>query len=128
MSDFSEVLKALRSAFGMTQDELSKALGISRSRIGMYELGQREPDFETLEKLADYFNVDYDFLLGRTNKTTLLPESGYYGDPEIRKTAQAVFDNPSLRLLFEAAQGVSSENIELAAEMLKRFKETNPNG
>ena len=128
MSDFSVVLKELRSAFGMTQDELAQALGISRSRIGMYELGQREPDFETLEKLADYFNVDYDFLLGRTNKTTLLPESGYYGNPKTYQTAQAVFDNPSLRLLFEAAQGVSPENIELAAEMLRRFKETNSDG
>ena len=38
----------------------------------MYENGSREPDYETLEAIADYFNVDIDYLLGRTNKTTRL--------------------------------------------------------
>ena len=39
----------------------------------MYESGAREPDFETLELIADFFNVDIDFLLGRTSKTTYIP-------------------------------------------------------
>ena len=39
----------------------------------MYENGAREPDFETLELIADYFNVDTDYLLGRTIKTTFIP-------------------------------------------------------
>ena len=38
----------------------------------MYETGDREPDFETLELFADFFNVDVDYLLGRTEKTTRL--------------------------------------------------------
>ena len=42
------------------------ALGISESTVGMYERDQREPDFEMLEAIADYFNVDMDFLTGRT--------------------------------------------------------------
>lgn len=40
-------------------------LGISKSTISMYENGNREPNFETLECIADYFNVDMNFLLGR---------------------------------------------------------------
>ncbi len=39
----------------------------------MYEKGAREPDFETLELIADFFNVDTDYLLGRTTKTTYIP-------------------------------------------------------
>lgn len=72
MGNFQTVLKSLRTERGLTQDELSKALKVSRSTIGMYENGSREPDYETLESIADFFNVDIDYLLGRTLKTTKL--------------------------------------------------------
>lgn len=73
MGTFSNVLKALRNSRNLTQDELSKQLKISRSTIGMYENGARQPDFETLELIADFFNVDIDYLLGRSAKTTYIP-------------------------------------------------------
>lgn len=73
MAKFQTILKQLRLSVGLTQAELSNQLKISRSTIGMYESGSREPDFETLELIADYFNVDIDYLLGRTNKTTYIP-------------------------------------------------------
>lgn len=73
MGNFQNVLKTLRKSRGLTQDELSKILKISRSTIGMYENGSREPDYEMLETIADYFNVDIDYLIGRTNKTTFIP-------------------------------------------------------
>lgn len=73
MGKFQNILKSLRSSHGLTQEELSKNLKISRSTIGMYESGARQPDFETLELIADYFNVGTDYLLGRTNKTTYIP-------------------------------------------------------
>ena len=75
MGDFKSVLKILRKSNNLTQDMLAKKLGLSRSAIGMYEKGSRKPDYEILEKIADFFNVDIDYLLGRTLKTTLLPES-----------------------------------------------------
>ena len=75
MGKFQNVLRMLRISNNLTQDELSKALKISRSTIGMYEKGAREPDFETLELIADFFNVDTDYLLGRTDKTTIIPQS-----------------------------------------------------
>lgn len=74
MAAFSNVLKALRNSRNLTQDELSKQLKISRSTIGMYESGARQPDFETLELIADFFNVDIDYLLGRSAKTTYIPQ------------------------------------------------------
>ena len=79
MGDFQNIFKRLRNSCGLTQAEMAEKLGISRSTIGMYETGAREPDFETLEKIADFFNVDIDYLLGRTDKTTVLPETvGHY--------------------------------------------------
>lgn len=75
MGDFQNIFKRLRVSAGLTQVEIAEKLKISRSTIGMYETGAREPDFETLERIADFFNIDIDYLLGRTNKTTLLPET-----------------------------------------------------
>ena len=66
MGNFQSVLKSLRKSNNLTQEDLAKALKVSRSTIGMYENGSREPDYETLEAIADYFNVDIDYLLGRT--------------------------------------------------------------
>ena len=51
-------LKYLRKLEKITQQQLATSLGIAKSTISMYENGQREPDFETLEAIADYFNVD----------------------------------------------------------------------
>lgn len=64
---FGNVLRSLRTRNDMTQKQLADALGVSESRIGMYERCQREPDFEMLEIIADYFNVDMNYLTGRTD-------------------------------------------------------------
>ena len=68
MGNFQNIFRQLRIASGLTQNEMAEKIGISRSTIGMYETGAREPDFETLEKIADFFNVDTDYLLGRSKK------------------------------------------------------------
>lgn len=58
MNYFGVRLKYLRMQDKLTQTELGNALDIAKSTISMYESGKREPDFETIEKFADYFNVD----------------------------------------------------------------------
>ncbi len=65
MSGFNTVFKNLRKDNNLTQAELGKKLGIAPSTVGMYERGQREPDFETLEKIANYFSVNMNTLLGK---------------------------------------------------------------
>lgn len=67
MANFSSVIKRLRMERGITQEQLASMLKVSRSTIGMYETGNREPDFETCEAIADIFNVDMDYLTGRSN-------------------------------------------------------------
>lgn len=119
MGDFNNVFKSLRIASGLTQEELAQKLHISRSRVGMYETGARQPDYETLEAIADFFNVDMDYLLGRSTKTTVIPNTGYYFNPETAKVAQEVFENRDLRILFDAARDASPEDIKTATGVLK---------
>ena len=125
MGNFQNIFKRLRTSSGLTQAEIAEKLGISRSTIGMYETGAREPDFETLEKIADFFNVDTDFLLGRTNKTTMLPETAghYYLNDETREIAQEVFENPELRSLFHVARDIPPERLRAHIEFMKTLKE-----
>ena len=58
-------LKELRQQFGLTQNKLAEKLNISRSTIAMYETNASEPDFATVEKIAEIFNVSIDYLIGR---------------------------------------------------------------
>ncbi len=71
MPSFADMLTYLRKRAGHSQTELADKLKISRSAIGMYESGKREPDFETLEALADTFNVNMDTLLGKASDSSL---------------------------------------------------------
>lgn len=64
---FSERLTSLRKEKELSQYELADLLGYSRGQIGNYEQGTREPDHSTLEKIADFFNVSIDYLLGKSN-------------------------------------------------------------
>ena len=70
--NFKTRLKQLRKEKNINQRELAKYLKVAPSTISMYENGQREPNFEVLEVLADFFNVDMNYLLGKTDKTTKL--------------------------------------------------------
>ena len=63
---FASIIKNLRVERGITQEQLASMLKVSRSTVGMYETGNREPDIETLEAIADIFNVDMDYLMGRS--------------------------------------------------------------
>ncbi len=67
MAKFNERLKLLRRESGLSQQDFAKQLGTSKSSVNMYERGEREPGIETLEAIADYFNVDMDYLLGKSD-------------------------------------------------------------
>lgn len=87
MSKFSKRLKKLREERGYTQEQLANILKITRSRLSMYEQGKREPSFELQEAIADVFNVELDYLLGRKDDTDLFivplqydMEKTFYGE------------------------------------------------
>lgn len=66
MKTYAERIRRLRKGRGLSQEELAARLGVSRSAVGMYETGKREPDFATGEAIADLFDVEMDYLMGRS--------------------------------------------------------------
>lgn len=59
-----KTIKDLRHINQISQQKLANSIGVSRSTIAMWELGNSEPDNENLTKLANFFNVSVDYLLG----------------------------------------------------------------
>jgi transcriptional regulator with XRE-family HTH domain len=57
----------MRREKGLTQKEVAERLGVGKSIISMYEKGTREPGRETLELICDFFNVDYDYMTGKSD-------------------------------------------------------------
>lgn len=132
MNRFQEVLIELRKAQGLTQADLANRLGLSRSTIGNYEKGIREPDFETLEKIADFFNVEMGELLGKKQSDKEVYEAynrhQIYYTPEVSDIAQAIFDNPDLHALMKASMTLDAEELRSVEHLIKTMKETNPDG
>jgi len=93
-------IKELRAKKQITQEELGKIVGVTTSMIGMYEIDARKPSYDVMKKLADYFNVPVDYLLGRDdNSGEILSAS-----PDIRMIARAGLSDKQTAVLLEAAK------------------------
>ena len=83
-------IKYLRKKHKLTQQDVARALGIARSTYTSYENNNRSPDYELLIKIADYFNVSTDFLLGRMERTNLMKDE--YPDSKEAVNSNNVLD------------------------------------
>lgn len=70
-------LRELRKAKGMTMKELGDVIGVAESTISQYETGKREPDFETMLRLGEFFSVSVDYLMRGDNTPGAPVPPGY---------------------------------------------------
>ncbi len=75
MSTFGERLKKEREMRGISQQELANRLNLSQSSVAYYEKDRKQPSQNTLTKIADFFDLDVDYLLGRTEKPQQVNEN-----------------------------------------------------
>ena len=73
-----ENLKNLRKAKGMSQQELASQINVSQETLSGYERGSREPDYATLQKLANFFNVTVDYLLNAKENDLIIMTKKQY--------------------------------------------------
>jgi transcriptional regulator with XRE-family HTH domain len=67
MTKYGARIALLREKHALTQEELANKLGISRASLSHYETSRREPDYDTINKVASFFKVSIDYLLDRTD-------------------------------------------------------------
>lgn len=67
------IFRDLRKEKSLTQMELAKILNIDQTTVSKWEVGKAIPDYDTLQRLADFYNVSVDYLLGRENKHFVSP-------------------------------------------------------
>ena len=114
--EFKDRLKELRKKRGLSQVALAERLGLSKSTIGAYETGDITPSVEALNAIADFFNVDLDYLLGKEEGST------YYLDPEAAELAKEIANRRDLRILFDATRDISAEKMAVIIKMVEGLK------
>ena len=123
MSAFSDTLVRLRKQDKLTQEEAARRMGITRSALAMYETGKREPDFETMELIADFYNVNMDTLYGRPISDLKRKESQAQdlvnGDPELTEILQRIKDDPNTRMMFSLTKNATPEDVEKAVKIIQ---------
>ncbi|PKG28798.1 helix-turn-helix domain-containing protein [Cytobacillus horneckiae] len=111
-----ERLKKLRGK--RTQEDISSSLGLSRARYSHYENDRVEPDTETLNKMADFYNVTIDYLLGRTDH----PEPIDIDDEEISLAfymSKIANEFPDINLMFKDMESLTAEDMKEVYEYIK---------
>lgn len=102
-------IRTMRKSRRMTQEDLARAINQSASSITMYETGRRAPDYETLEALADVFNVPL---------ASLVADDGPQHEPET---------SDDVRLLIRGLNKLTPEQVTQAKDMFRiMFMQTNP--
>ena len=113
--EFKDIIKKLRIEKNYSQSELADELAISCSSVAMWETGKRFPSKELYEQIADLFNVDIDYLYGRTN----IRQKVHF-DPDGNAMVYNDFTTDELQLVIEYRNADAVQQ-----EMIRRLLECN---
>ena len=113
-------IKLLRMKRNLTQIQLAKLLGCSRSAVVLYESDERRPKYEMLEAMADIFNVDMEYLIGRTE--TEKKTSVVILDDDMVKMLEVLKTRPEMKTLFSVAADASEEDIARSIAIIEALK------
>ena len=121
---FDERLKSLRKKCGYTQVSLAETLGVSKGTVAMWETGKRTPDFETLIRLSDLFDVRTDYILGKSNDSS----SAKLSDDDIEQLGRWELESiyTDLMKLYLSLDSFGQKDVEnLIKSEVQRCKEQN---
>lgn len=129
-------LKTLRKEKNLTQEELGRKINVTKVSISGYENNNRSPDTETLQNIADFFDVSVDYLLGRTDDPNPLhkplPELTTKDEKDIAKDIEDIinnintdgyanFDGRSIEELDEEDKELLKQSLENSMRLAKRL-------
>lgn len=109
----------IRDAKGLKDADVSRGTGITKSTFSEWKSGRSQPKTDKLQKIADFLEISLEYLMTGKEK-----EGGetYYLNNETREMAQKIFESKELKMLFDAAQDSSPEDLETVHNMLLALK------
>lgn len=108
-----EIFEQLLQIKGVTAYQVSKGTGINQAFFSDWKTKKkRSIGVEKLEKIADYFGVSVDYLMGRDEKTTA-------EDVELNNYLEELRNRPEMKMLFSLAKGATKEDVEKAVKIIE---------
>lgn len=121
MSDFANVIKTIRQARGMTQEQFAVLLNTSKQNISRYENGEVTPKITTAERIANILGISLTELNGGDDS-----ESSGLDSDVIMADRQAARVNPDRRVLLDLARNGSDREVHQIAALVGALRSTNP--
>lgn len=112
-----EIFEQLLVKNNVSTYKVSKETGIAQSVFSSWKNGISNPKQDKLQKIADYFNVTVDYLMGIERDQNI----DYYLNDETRKIAQEIFDTPELKTLLDLSKTLSPKKLKALTQFLKEF-------
>jgi len=119
----SKNLQDLIMRSGKEQKQIAIEIDEKPNTFNQWVKGKAVPSVSTLHKVAKYFGVNFDMLVNE-----YVDPEDYYIDPDTAQIAQKLFEDSNYRILFDAAKDSRPEDLQMAADLLKRLKGTNSDG
>ena len=118
MVTIGDKIKNLLKEKNISQSELSKLTGIRQSSISDYINNRYIPKQDKIYLIANALNVSPSHLYTLEESTN----EGYYTDPEVAEYANKLKNNPDMRLLFDAAEDMTKDDIDYVVDLINRLK------
>jgi len=122
-------IKKLRQEKGVYQADLAKYLGLKQQTISAYENGTNEPDLKTLNKIAKYYDVSIDYLIGRSNVRDPADKIAQaIGDEQdLKRFWEEVKKRRELKLLFKQIKDLPPDHIKRIIRIIKAIEDEDAN-
>ena len=115
---FSKNLQYYMDLYNKTRTEVAKDNNISYTTLTSWLKGDNYPRIDKIEMLANYFRVNKADLI----ENKYAKNETYYNDPAVTEYAQAIKDNPELKILFDASKDMSKDDIDFVLNTIEMLK------
>lgn len=122
---FSKNLRHYLDVNGYSQADLARHMKVTTATTAKWCTGQTLPRIDKVQSICNWLGIKKTDLL---EDGTDSEKDRYYINPETAKIAQQIYDDPDLHALFDAAADSAPEDMQMAADLLRRLKKTNPDG
>ncbi len=124
--NIQDLIYTRRKQLNLTLEEVANHVGVSKSTVKKWETGFiKNMRRDKMALLAEVLKIPPTSLL--TDENVNSEHEHYYIDPEAAKMAQELYDNPGMRILFDAAKNVSPEDLKFVADMVSRMRKKERN-